>query len=189
MFFCMPRRCLPALTERLKMDRRRLEQAHFRFAVLKVFTWYPNMSDCVVFKEDAMALAEFTTKYQKKFHEFYSGNFANVQLHIDAIGFNAYNLLGHRCSKKGCWNVFIIDGNLKNHRSVCAASEAGFIEYDGLPGYVKSGCTNTPEQTSRFCSIHKPCVLVNTSQSQHKVIEMILSKKSTRSGNMYQVLV
>ena len=40
----------------------------------------------MVFKEDAMALAEFTTKYQKKFHEFYSGKFANVQLHIDAIG-------------------------------------------------------------------------------------------------------
>ena len=99
------------------------------------------------------------------------------QCTLTLITYNYY--LGHHCSKKGCSSVLVIDGNLKNHRSVCAASEAGFIEYDGSPGHVKSGCTNTPLQTCPFCSIHKPCVLVNISKSQHKVIEMILSKRNT----------
>ena len=44
---------------------------------------------------------------------------------------------GHRCSVSGCGTVLVVDGNMKNHRSVCAASEAGYIEYDGLPGRVK----------------------------------------------------
>lgn len=30
--------------------------------------------------------------------------------------------------------MLVIDGNMKNRRDVCAASEAGFTEYEGLPG-------------------------------------------------------
>ena len=81
-------RCLPVLTERLKMDRRRLEQAHFRFAIIQVSTWYTDLTlDGVVFNEEAVALTEFTTKYQKKLHSFYSGKFTNVTMHI-----NTHNL-------------------------------------------------------------------------------------------------
>ena len=55
-------RCLPVLTERLKMDRRRLEPAHFRFAIIQVSTWYTDLTlDGVVFNEEAVALTEFTT--------------------------------------------------------------------------------------------------------------------------------
>ena len=50
-------RCLPVLTERLKMDRRRLEQAHFHFAIIQVSTWYTDLTlDGVVFNEEAVAL-------------------------------------------------------------------------------------------------------------------------------------
>jgi hypothetical protein len=28
----------------------------------------------------------------------------------------------------------VLDGNMKNHRDVCMAKDAGFIEFDGLPG-------------------------------------------------------
>lgn len=94
---------------------------------------------------------------------------------------------GHSCTKKGCGNVLVIDGNLKNHRSVCAASDAGYMEYTGLPGHIKCGCTKTPEQTSRFCSLHKPRVSKNAASFEHKVIETILNRKSTRSGNLYEV--
>jgi len=73
---------------------------------------------------------------------------------------------------------------MKNHRAVCAATEAGYIEYAGLPGSIKSGCTNTPVQISRFCSLLKPRVLMPKdchSNDGNKVIETILEKKSTRS--------
>ena len=83
--------------------------------------------------------------------------------------------------------MLIIDGNMKNHRSVCAANEAGYIQYDGLPGRVKTGCTNTPEQKHRFCTLHKPRVLNSHSHSKGTVIESVLEKKTTRSVTYYKV--
>jgi len=80
--------------------------------------------------------------------------------------------------------VLVIDGNLKNHRSVCAATEAGFIQYAGLPGSIKSGCTNTPCQKSRFCLTHKPRTLNFGDGSSGNVIEMILEKKSLRNTRL-----
>ena len=73
--------------------------------------------------------------------------------------------------------MIVLDGNMKNSRQVCAASDAGFVEYDGLPGMVKTGCMNTPDQKSRFCAAHKPCQLL--SDDCNRVIEMIVSKKTT----------
>lgn len=78
---------------------------------------------------------------------------------------------------------------MKNHRSVCAASEAGFMEYAGLPGTVKTGCTNTPCQKSRFCHLHKPRTLSTETVKHNNVIEMILEKKTTRSQTMYKVQI
>ena len=92
--------------------------------------------------------------------------------------------------------MLVLDGNQKNNCPVCAAEGAGFICYDGLPGKVKTGCMNTPEQQSVFCSLHKPRrvdIQPGDPESQAtprgKVIEMILSKKQTRSGAYYQVIV
>ena len=76
---------------------------------------------------------------------------------------------------------------MKNHRSVCAASEAGYLQYDGLPGRVKTGCTNTPEQRSRFCHLHKPRALTSPSSNATTVIESVLEKKVTRSVTYYKV--
>lgn len=98
--------------------------------------------------------------------------------------------VGHRCEKKGCGTVLVLDGNQKNNRPVCAAGEAGFVEYAGLPGKVKTGCMATPEQSSLFCSLHKPHQLKvssTNSEGQHGVIEMILRKKETRSTIHYEV--
>ena len=33
--------------------------------------------------------------------------------------------------------LFIIDGIMKKRRDVCAASEAGFTKYEGLPGVIR----------------------------------------------------
>ena len=74
---------------------------------------------------------------------------------------------------------------MKNARQICAASNAGFVEYDGLAGMVRTGCMNTPDQKSRFCTAHKPRQLL--SNDSDGVIEMITAKKITRSTNFYQV--
>ena len=56
--------------------------------------------------------------------------------------------VGHRCTEKGCGEILVLDGNQKNCRPICAATEAGYMEYTGLPGSVKTGCLETPEQKS-----------------------------------------
>ena len=102
--------------------------------------------------------------------------------------------IAHRCRKAGCGTVLVIDGNMKNCRDVCAAEHAGFVEYAGLPGRVTTGCMETPEQTSKFCSQHKPrqsnskCGSDSPDNRFGEVIEMILAKKSTRSNTFYQVI-
>ena len=43
---------------------------------------------------------------------------------------------------------------MKNHRDVCYAKDAGFIQFDGLSGSIKTGCTATPAFKNRYCSLH-----------------------------------
>lgn len=88
---------------------------------------------------------------------------------------------------------------MKNHREVCAAQEAGYAEFDGLPGKVKTGCPNTPQLKSRYCPSHTPTAFTPHSEdqptsasSQPKPIEehqiaYIVGKKTTRKSTFYQV--
>lgn len=67
---------------------------------------------------------------------------------------------------------------MKNNRHVCAAEDAGYVEYPGLPGHVKTG----------GMAMHKPrCLLRSDDRADGRVIEMILSKKETRSTIHYEV--
>lgn len=63
------------LVERERLDRRRLEAAHFKYAILNVTTWYPSdLSSEVIFSPDLQpTLLEFTPLYQQAFHKKYSG--------------------------------------------------------------------------------------------------------------------
>ena len=165
------------------MDRRRLEHAHVRFALLNVTQWYKEsfIGVSIMFSSDQSeaTLLEFTPLYQAAFYKKYSGMY-----YIDLYSkINNQYFIGHRCSKAWCGQVLVIDGNLKNHRSVCAATEAGYIQYAGLPGSIKSGCTNTPCQKSRFCQVHKPRT---QNEGSNKVIEMLL-EKTLRSQKLYKV--
>lgn len=88
---------------------------------------------------------------------------------------------------------------MKNRRDVCMARDAGYTTYEGLPGAVKTGCMNTPELGCRHCFLHKvracnPFAGENQDEdaprcceSQDKVVEMILEKKTTRKANYYKV--
>lgn len=106
----------------------------------------------------------------------------------------------HHCSIRGCNSVLVLDGNMKNHRDVCKAKHAGFVEFDGLPGQIRSGCQKTPDFKSRYCSLHKPraCVLsdprndgAGTSCTADKadegIVQMVLEKKTTRTSTYYKV--
>ena len=64
----------------------------------------------------------------------------------------------HKCSYPGCGDVLVIDGNMKNRRDICAATEAGFATFKGLPGAIKTGCQLSPGYQSKFCSYHSPRV-------------------------------
>ena len=101
---------------------------------------------------------------------------------------------------------------MKNHRDVCMARDAGFIEFDGLEGRLKTGCqaTRTQEQIlyqaqSASCkSQHNvpedeeaiqleglvgPVVCSQQKQSEpgDPVVEVLLAKRSTRKETYYQV--
>ena len=110
----------------------------------------------------------------------------------------------HRCDKKGCGEVLIIDGNMKNHRDVCLAQCAGYTEYDGLPGKVCTGCPNTPAYMSPYCELHRPTVALpqvqniegsttgictpkaNASEDQ---VGLIIGKRVTRNATTYHVRI
>ena len=88
---------------------------------------------------------------------------------------------------------------MKNHRDVCLAKDAGYIEFDELPGSIRTGCIQTPAFKSRFCKHHKSlcCKLQPDSQmlqnpqeeSGEPVIEMVVGKRTTRNETHYQVCI
>ena len=103
---------------------------------------------------------------------------------------------GHQCSFPGCKNVMVIDGNMKNRRDVCAATEAGFTEYEGLPGSIKTGCQFSPGYQSKYCYNHAPRISRRAVEagSQQKsfeesIVQVITAKKETRSGRYFQVIL
>jgi len=59
------------------MDRRRLEHAHMRYAMLNVAKWHEGSFDAknITFSSDQSqtTLLEFTPLYLKAFYELYSG--------------------------------------------------------------------------------------------------------------------
>lgn len=83
---------------------------------------------------------------------------------------------------------------MKNRRDVCAATEAGFAEYTGLPGVIKTGCQHSPSFQSKYCYEHSPRVVKMTYEdteqphpSQEDVVGFITNMKQTRNGVYYEV--
>ena len=114
---------------------------------------------------------------------------------------------GHRCEKPGCGQALVLDGNMKNHRDVCCATYAGYAEFSGLPGRVRTGCPNTPAFKSPYCSVHKPMLAVpqriqlpeedsdfdiNVPQpdinSKEEPAGIIIEKRATRNSTFYKVI-
>ena len=122
-----------------------------------------------------------------------------IEINLRGIYTGNYVLAGHRCSEKGCGTAIVLDGNMRNHRDVCAAREAGYAEFSGLPGNVKTGCTNTPQLKSRYCPAHTHTAFTpegdNSSETtplstvamrEHQVA-YIVNKRTTRQTIFYEV--
>jgi hypothetical protein len=60
---------------RSKLDRRRLEEAHFRYAILNVVRWYPDqiLTEAIFMPDMKDTLSKFFAAYQHAFHSKYSG--------------------------------------------------------------------------------------------------------------------
>ena len=107
--------------------------------------------------------------------------------------------VGHRCHTKGCGYTIVMDGNMKNHRDVCFAASAGWVEYKGLPGRVRSGCPNTPEFMSHYCALHRPVAIPRKDATDTSVpgttstvmtedqVGLIIGKRETRNCALYEV--
>ena len=112
---------------------------------------------------------------------------------------------GHRCQKQGCGLALVLDSNTKNHRFVCCATHAGYAEFEGLQGRIRTGCPNTPALTSSSCSVHAPTVAVHcdilgednkdtgedsqklASNSEEHPVGLITEKRTTQNATLYKV--
>ena len=91
--------------------------------------------------------------------------------------------------------MLVLDGNLKNQQEVCMAKDAGFTEFAGLPGLIRTGCPRTPAFKCRYCTEHMnqactsqpECGSAESSEEGESIIEVILAKKVTCSETYYQV--
>lgn len=173
------------------LDRRRLEDAHMIYAVLHVLNWYPAKFR---YNENRIRPSHFNEVLScvtPIFHNGFSERYAGMLVTISKVCYTII-LSGHKCDVLGCNSVLVMDGNLKNHRDVCLAKEAGYVTYQGLPGKVKTGCVLTPDLRSRYCSLHKPRVCEkpqddDTSNSEEDIAEMIVEERITRSQTHYKV--
>ena len=66
---------------------------------------------------------------------------------------------------------------------------AGFIEYNSLPGVIKTGCQLSPCATSKFCYYHAPRVScpTETGTATEDFTKIITAVHETRNGKHYQV--
>jgi hypothetical protein len=109
----------------------------------------------------------------------------------------------HRCDVTGCGKVLVLDGNMKNSREVCYATDAGHTEFSGLAGMIQTGCPNTPAYKSRYCIFHSPTVTtsqniqfaedgtpvttVNLKEAEERQVAIITKKRVTRKSTFYEV--
>ena len=98
--------------------------------------------------------------------------------------------------------MLVLDGNMKNSREVCFATDAGHTEFSGLAGMIQTGCPNTPAYKSRYCTLHSPMVTTpqsikfaedgtpittsNSEKTEERQVAIITRKRVTRKSTFYE---
>ena len=84
--------------------------------------------------------------------------------------------------------MLVLDGNQKNRRDVCLAKDAGSINYSGLPGHIKTGCTASPSFKSRFCRRHSVrSSTVRNSKEEGILWHAVCNKNSSHWKDSFKV--
>ena len=99
--------------------------------------------------------------------------------------------------------MLVLDGNMKNSREVCFATDTGHTEFSGLAGMIKTGCPNTPAYKSRYCILRSltvttpqnvqfaedgtPMTIDNSKETEARHVAIITQKRVTRKSTFYQV--
>ena len=199
------------------MDRRRFEAAHLKYAILQFAASYPEVippGSLTVHCDIGDTLMLVTPLLYNAFRARYAGMYMGSLVTKLIVSLNWHICyVAHTCTFPGCGTVLVLDGNMKNYRDVCNAKDAGFIEFEGLDGLIKTGCSASPDFKSRYCAKHKhqacdflsseqvgvdneldvplgPTLRSSTRQVEpgELVAERILAKKSTRRQDYYQVM-
>ena len=199
------------VVERYMLDRRRAEAGHIQYAILRVVSWYPE-----ILATEKLTLHANTDETLSTVVSLYHGAFmahnarkTKINCHAKNLAISCdlcyvHNIKNRHCSVSGCGSTLVLDGNMKNHRDVCAAKEARYAEFNGLPGMVKTGCPNTPQLKSRYCLDHTPTsfksnpasndadsppTATSTSHSEDVQLAYIVGKQETRQTTLYQVQI
>ena len=156
---------------RIRLDRRRLETAHLKYAMLKTQSRYgATLSSSIPMQTDfCKTLEKFTPLYYEAFTSKYAGVCKILLLSVNII---IMLIAEHTCTFPGCQNVLVLDGNMKNRRDICYAKDAGFVQFPGLPGQIKTGCVASPAFKSRFCTKHD-CRSLSSTNSVDKGMHML----------------
>ena len=75
---------------------------------------------------------------------------------------------------------------------MCDATHAGIIEYEGLPGSLRSGCQLSPAYRSKYCFHHSPRVATtedDNASDKEGVVKFIIGKRVTRNGVTHNVCI
>lgn len=171
--------------------------------------WYPShmcLQKLHLHHGLSETLLKATPIFCKAFIKKYSGIQLPLHVHVYLCWHINYTCIEHRCESPGCGSVLVLDGNMKNNREVCFATMAGYAEFSGLVGKIRTGCPNTPSYKSRYCSLHSPITVIpqeaqfsndgdelvahlnqeRQSEEQHAAI--ITGKRTTRTSTFYQVM-
>ncbi|KXJ21076.1 hypothetical protein AC249_AIPGENE27746 [Exaiptasia diaphana] len=107
----------------------------------------------------------------------------------------------HSCQHKGCKNVVVIDGNMKNCRQVCSCKGVTQLQFEGMIGAITVGCLNTPAKGLRLCKDHSTTSiafrddenLMNEKQCDDKDDKddllplSVINERETRSGKFFEI--
>ena len=97
-------------------------------------------------------------------------------------------------------DAIVIDGNMKNYRDVCFAVNAGYVEYNGLPGRVRTRCQNAPQYMSHCC-VHSPVAVPqniqpdedapnpSTTATREDHVGLTVNKRVTQRSTLYEVSI
>ena len=72
---------LDEICARASLDRRRLEDTHLKYAVLRVYKWYPNVFPTMTMASSIQqTLEDMTPSFYSAFSLYYSRKFKNSHL-------------------------------------------------------------------------------------------------------------